>query len=305
MIYIGFEIYNNFNFDETLNLKHKELNSKNSKAYSPQFSKDELVISTFNVEWLGDGVNDRKDRTENDYKFIAKIISELNADIVALQEIENKDAIKRILKYLKNYKYIISDNKSAQNLAYLYNSKLKIINNYIYDKVDFADRSTRPALVLVAKKNNFDFVISNVHFKSTSRYDNTKEKRERSISIRTQQAEKMSLFIDSILNSGKEKDVIIVGDFNDSPIRKKDPSLISLINYNKGEFLTSELKSCKNKSLYSIDHIFISNSVKNRFILSSERSYNFNLIYEKEITSNISDHCPVSANFNCILKDND
>ncbi len=305
LIYVGFEIYNNINLDETLNLKHKELNSKSDKAFYPQFIKDELVVSTFNVEWLGDGINDRKDRTENDYELIAKVISELNSDIVALQEIENAGAIKRILKYLKNYKFIISDNKSAQNIAYLYNTKLKITKNYIYDKVDFANRSTRPALVLVAKKDNFDFVISNVHFKSTSRFDNTKEKKERSVNIRTEQAEKMSLFVDSILNNGKEKDIIIVGDFNDSPIRKKDPSLLSLINNKNGEFLTSELKSCKYKSLYSIDHIFVSNSVMNRFIKSSERGYNFNLVYDKDQSNNISDHCPVSANFDCNLKDND
>lgn len=305
LIYLSYEIYNNFNFNQTFNLKHKELNSKSKKAFITQFKEDELIISTFNVEWLGDGLNDRKERSENDYKLIAKVISELNSDIVALQEIENKIALKRILKYLTDYKFVISENKSAQNIAYLYNTKIKITRNYIYDKVDFADRSTRPALVLVAKKNNFDFVISNVHFKSTSRFDNTKEKKERSISIRTEQADKMSLFVDSIINKGKEKDIIIVGDFNDSPIRKKNPSLLSLIYNKNGEFLTSELKSCKNKTLYSIDHIFVSKSVINRFITTSERSYNFNLIYEKEISNNISDHCPVSANFDCKRKDND
>ncbi len=285
-------------------LKNKEITS-NKAAFSPNFSKNELTIATFNVEWLGDGINDRKDRTEQDYKTISKIISEMNADVLGLQEIENEATIKMLLKYLKGYKYQITQNKSAQNVAFLYNSKLKIKRTYEYDKVDFQDRSTRPALVLEMKKGNFDFVISNVHFKSTSHYDNTEEKRERSYTIRTKQAEEMSYFVDSVINAKKEQDVIILGDFNDTPVRKKNPTLMAMLENPNISFLTKEMKSCKSRSMFAIDHIAVSNSIINRFVQSSERSYDISLIYGKDAAKNLSDHCPILANFDITAKDND
>lgn len=275
------------------------------QAFSPKFSKNELILATFNVEWLGDGINDRKERTEQDYKIISKIMSEMNADILGLQEIENEATVKKILKYLKGYKYQITKNKSAQNVAFLYNSKLKIKRNFVYDKVDFQDRSTRPALVIEAQKGNFDFVVANIHLKSTSHYDNTVEKRERSFAIRTKQAEEMSNFADSILSSNKEHDVFILGDFNDTPVRKKNPTLMALQNNANLTFLTGEMKSCKSRSLFAIDHIVASKQAQNRFVANSERSYDINIIYGKEAAKNISDHCPVLANFDILAKDND
>ena len=289
-----------------INNKNNEQNiSKAKDAFQPKFSKNELIVGTFNVEWLGDGINDRKDRTEEDYKTISKIIAEMNADVLGLQEIENETTIKKILKYLKGYKYKITQNNSAQNVAFLYNSKIKIKRSFEYDKIDFQDRSTRPALVMELKKGNLDFVISNIHFKSTSHYDNTEEKRERSYSIRTKQAEEMSYFVDSILNSKNEKDVIILGDFNDTPVRKKNPTLMALLDNPNVTFITKEMKSCKSRSMYAIDHIVVSNSLLNRFVQSSERSYDISLVFGKDVAKNISDHCPVLANFDITPKDND
>lgn len=264
-----------------------------------------MVVATFNVEWLGDGKTDRKPRNEADYNNIAKIISELNADIVGLQEIENVNAIKKILKYLKSYKFIITENKTAQNVAYLYNSKLEIKRSFVSDRIDVADRSTRPALVMECKKSNFDFVVVNVHLKSTSRYDNTAEKKERSFDLRGSQVIELNKFADSIINAKKELDVILLGDFNDTPIRKKNPTLTPLIENPNLVFITKDMKSCKNPSMYSIDHIISSKSAFNRFTTDSERNFDIGLVFGKELTQNISDHCPIILTFDVKSKDND
>lgn len=229
----------------------------------------------------------------------------MNADIVGLQEIENADAINKILKYLKGYKYTITANKSAQNVAYLFNSKLEIKRSFVSDRIDVADRSTRPALVMECKKGNFDFVVANVHLKSTSRYDNTAEKKERSFNLRKTQVIELNKFADSIINAKKELDVIILGDFNDTPVRKKNPTLTSLIQNPNLVFITKDMKSCKYPSMYSIDHIISSKSAYSRFTSDSERHFDIGLVLGKELTQNISDHCPIILTFDVKSKDND
>lgn len=309
----GFINPNEFNLGNIANSESQKNNtqkqnkntSKSKKYYTPKFSNDELVVATFNVEWLGDGNTDRKPRSEADYNTIAKIISELNADIVGLQEIENANAIKKILTYLKGYKYKITENKSAQNVAYLYNSKLEIKRSFVSDRIDIAERSTRPALVMECKKSNFDFVVANVHLKSTSRYDNTAEKKERSFDLRGSQVIELNKLADSIINAKKELDVILLGDFNDTPVRKKNPTLTPLLENPNLVFITKDMKSCKNRSMYSIDHIISSKSAYNRFAIDSERNFDINLVFGKDVAQNISDHCPIILNFEIKSKDND
>ena len=62
-----------------------------------------VVVGTFNMEWLGDGIDDRIKRSERDYERLAEVIENTNADVLGLQEIENEAALKRIMKYLPEY----------------------------------------------------------------------------------------------------------------------------------------------------------------------------------------------------------
>lgn len=318
---VGFLIYkisSNFGYD-LLNLsgentllntqifktsaKNKTLNE--NKIFTPQFTNNQLIVSTFNVEWLGDGEKDRKKRAEKDYKNIASVISEIGADIIGLQEIENKKAVEKILKYIKGYSYVMAPIKSGQNVVFLYSNNLKIKRTFSSDRIDVEGRSTRPAIVIEAKKGNFDFVVTNVHFKSSSHFDNTPEKKARSVNIRTRQADALTALADSIINEGKEKDVILLGDFNDTPVRKKNPTLLSLINNPNLVFITQKLKSCKYRSAYAIDHIIVSQSAYSRYIDESLRYFDTQSIFQEEELKNISDHCPVIVNFDIKGKDND
>ena len=90
------------------------------------FDKEHITVGTFNLEWLGDGHRDRKKRTQRDYANIARIIEEIDADILGLQEIENQMALKKLLKYLPDYGFIIGTTGGAQKLAILYKKSLTI-----------------------------------------------------------------------------------------------------------------------------------------------------------------------------------
>jgi endonuclease/exonuclease/phosphatase family metal-dependent hydrolase len=274
----------------------------------PEVSKSpskNLTVATFNVEWLGDMVNDRVDRIPEDYKLIADIIIKSDADIIALQEIENENALKLLTKHLTGFKYYIGKQGGKQNLGLLYKKDLKIKINGEYTPLIVEEGRTRPGLVFECKAANFDFIGMVVHYKSSSRYDDTKEKVQKSRELRAKQIEKTHIWADSILRNTKEQDIIILGDFNDTPVRKKD-NLLAIFKYDTNFiFLTENLKSCKYPTFYSIDHILVSSSANKRYINNSLRSLDFHSILTDEEAKKISDHCPVSAMFDISVHDND
>lgn len=257
-----------------------------------------LVVGTFNVEWLGDGTRDRIDRTEEDYKNIANIILDMEADIIGLQEIENENALLRILKYLPDYKSYISSGGNQQKLAIISKSNIIIKDYYEYTDLAVEENRTRPGLVVSAQKGDFQWTMLVVHLKSTSRYDNTAEKKEGSQSIREKQASVISYWADSIIKNNSNHNLIIVGDFNDTPVRKKNPTLTPLLKNNFLFFLTESLKSCKYPSWYVIDHIIVSENMLQYYEENSLFIYNFREKFPDYSLKLLSDHCPISASFN-------
>jgi len=254
-------------------------------------TKDEYIgIGTFNIEWLGDGVNDKFCRNENDYKNIA----------------ENQDALNKILKYLPDMNsYILTNSGSDQNLAII--SKKFIDVNLIaeYSPLEVRQNKTRPGLIVECKADNFDWIMMNIHLKSTSRYDSTYEMKEESRTIRLEQTELLNKWIDSIIAFSSEKDIIIVGDFNDSPIDVINNTLTPLVENDKINFISKDLNSCKYDYLKAIDHIVISKNIKNRYIQNSVKLFNFYDSMPDYTAKKVSDHCPVIAKFNIYIQDND
>jgi len=271
-----------------------------------QINKDNSVrIGTFNIEWLGDGEKDTKDRTEEDYKLIADIIEKTGCDIFGLQEIENLNALNRLLKYLPDYKGYVLDKGGNQNLAFIYKSSVSIDTFYEYSAVAINPTRNRPGLVVHARKGNFDWIMMIVHFKATSRFDDTEEKRLESLQTRAKQAEIVSLWIDSVLTNSNEQDVIIVGDLNDNPRRGEKSAIYPLKGNKNIEILTENEQSCKNEKWEVIDHIVVTKSAKNRYIKNTLFIENFYSMYDTETAKKISDHCPVGVSFDIIQPDND
>jgi endonuclease/exonuclease/phosphatase family metal-dependent hydrolase len=276
----------------------------NQYVISPD--QNTITLATFNVEWLGDGIHDTKPRTSADYEKIAKIIYMTNADIIALQEVENDQAMELVSKYLVGYHYYVSgDGEGKQNTAILYNPNLEIRIVGNYEPLDVKKHRTRAGLLSYVKKGNFDFILMDVHLKSTSRYDSTDELREESYSLRNKQAKVISHWADSIETNSKEKDVIVLGDFNDNPNRTKHFTLEPIVNDTNLSFLTADLHSCKNPKWDNIDNIVVTKTVLPRVIKNSLHQINFYQILSKKEAESISDHCPVVISFDIKQPDND
>lgn len=266
--------------------------------------REEMIIGTFNIAWLGDGTGDNIKRTEYHYEKIARIIEALEADVLALQEIENEAALERILKYLPGYTCFISaDKNEQQNVAFLVKESVTVQGKRILHETEVAADTTRKGLLISVRKGNLDMTLICVHLKSTSRYDDTPEKRMMSFALRERQAAALNRMADSLLSTS-EKDIVILGDFNDNPLKKKH-NLGPLSDNASFSFITKDLPSCKSPIWKSIDHMVCSAGMNARLMANSLFVYDLkSAVADKELDK-ISDHCPVTAGFLIPAVDND
>ncbi|MBN2817272.1 MAG: endonuclease/exonuclease/phosphatase family protein [Campylobacterales bacterium] len=177
-----------------------------------------LKIATYNVENLFDLKKDGHEYKEyvpntssnwnqKTYKIklqnIAKVIKDVNADIIALQEIESLQALKDLRFILKQnglyYQYHkIADLKNTtikvallSKIPFIYTHEISVTSSYKY----------RNILEAKFRLNNFDLFILVNHWKSKSGPE----------SQRVFSAKKVMKRVEEL---GKDKNIILLGDFN-------------------------------------------------------------------------------------------
>lgn len=264
-----------------------------------------VIIGTFNIAWLGDGSSDdREPRSDEEYKNVAGVIREANPDVLGVEEIENGAALEKVLRYLPGYKYLIGQKGGQQNVGIIFREGITVELVEEYEPLIIEQGKNRPGLLVRCKAGNFDWTMMVVHLKSTSRFDSTQEMKDRSRIVRKQQSEKIVQWAQQFVTA-KDKDFIIVGDFNDYPSNDRNPTLTPLLSEQSLSFLTYDQVSCKRATWKSIDHIIASKQAQERFIKGSISTINFYKQLSEQIANKISDHCPVICQFDCALPDND
>jgi endonuclease/exonuclease/phosphatase family metal-dependent hydrolase len=253
---------------------------------------DVLVVGTFNMEWLGDGVDDRKPRSNEDYQRIARTIEAMHADVIGVQEVENMAALQRVLAYLPGYTAVLGTGGREQNVGFVYRADIEVRNIGEYAPVAVIAGRNRPGYVITCRKGAFDAVVMSVHLKSTSRYDSTDALRTASYEQRRQQAAILRTWADSV-SAAVDPDVIIVGDLNDFPNRKKNATLTALLDEKALTFATRGLASCRYEGMEGIDHVVVSASVAPRIVSTMTRTENLRAWMSDAEVKNVSDHCPV------------
>lgn len=253
-----------------------------------------LVIGTFNLEWLGDGVNDKVKRSAGDYKRIANIIRKSEVEVFALQEVENEKAMKKLLKNLKGWKGIFKPNGTLQNQAYIFRDYINVLDFKLFDDLDLENNHTRKGIILRISYGGENITFLNVHLKSTSRYDNTAEKKLRSFALRKRQSAKIAEFVKGMNKTNSN--VVVLGDFNDNPMRGEKSNILELEK--ELIFPTKELKSCKEFYFDVIDHIAINKYLIDNLDSSSPFMFDTSVLYKDKHIKKISDHCPVILKLN-------
>lgn len=265
---------------------------------STSFDNSQFVtVGTFNMEWLGDGSGDKKQRADADYLRIADIIEKTGADVIGIEEVENEAALKKVLRYLEGWKGVVGTTAREQNVGVLWRSSVNVSVEGEYMPVAIVPGRNRPGFVVNCTKGDLSWKMMVVHLKSTSRYDSTSEMREESRRVRAHQVDVIAAWSDSLLNVAMAQNVMVVGDFNDFPQRTNSATLTSLVQSSNMKFVTEGVKSCRDKNYVTIDHVVVSPSIFQRLIKGTERSENFRAFLSAEDADMVSDHCPVIARF--------
>jgi endonuclease/exonuclease/phosphatase family metal-dependent hydrolase len=274
-------------------------------------SRTSVTVGTFNIAWLGDGVDDREPRTEGDYQRVAEAITDSGADVLGVQEVENEQAMARVLKYMKGYKWLMGAGGGEQRLGVLYKDDVLVRLVGEYTPLAMAEGRTRAGLVVQCKAGNFDWTMMVVHLKSSSRFDSTAELREAARNLRSQQAQTLAAWMEERLHD-PDKDVVIVGDFNDFPTNEHLPTLQPMLAVPQYSFATYGLPSSKHEHSLggeagrpSIDHIVTSQSARHRLQRGSVMAVALYDQYPDAVARKISDHCPVVCRFDVVAPDSD
>ena len=165
-------------------------------------------VVTWNLEFFP-----KNNQTTIDSTALA--ISSLNADVYALQEIDELDALQELDDLLEDYQaYVIPENYNNLTLAYLVKKDIEVVNlNSIYASSSYNNIfAGRPPLLLELLFNGSSYFLINVHLKccgdgSLNTNDSSDEENRR-----LQAVNQIKTYIDSYIPNEK---VIVLGDYND------------------------------------------------------------------------------------------
>jgi endonuclease/exonuclease/phosphatase family metal-dependent hydrolase len=173
-----------------------------------------IRVATYNIYFLDAGItSERKARIDS-------VISELNADIIAFEEINNEAALKNILT--DEYAIaMIDDPAEVQEVALAVRKPYQIISTkflFSEKKYDSAFPRSRDCLevgVRIGEKTIY-FLVQ--HYKS---------RRGGRIQTDIQRSEASSLIVTYIKKKRANDHVIVLGDFNDNP----DDRALNILEY--------------------------------------------------------------------------
>lgn len=221
-----------------------------------------LEIMTWNIQ------NFPKHEFTIDYA--ANVINAVDADIIGLQEMESDSAFFCLLKQLNDLDkhnwsgYRANRNYWKQELAYIYKTNLIGVDK-VYE-IFYGDHKPFPRSPLVMEFTfaEQEIIIINNHFKAMPGPEN--EMRRKNAVIKLDKY---------ILENHSEKNVIVLGDLNDTLTDLPEENVFTTFLHKPEEYRFVDLEIAKNDSADwsypywkyrgHIDHIIISNELYDEF----------------------------------------
>ena len=273
----------------------------------------ELKVASWNIAWLGS--HEYNKRNTQDYQKLANYSKQLNADVIALQEVESSEWARKVIGDKYDYYFSTKDWVQRVGVAIKKSSNLTVIAQE-YKALD-VDR-VRHGMDITLSRNGKELKLLAVHLKSGCFNDpldnksialmantSTKEiKRKVACSTLSKQIEPLKNWLDQ--QAKENKAYIVLGDFN-----RRFVSDISL-KYSAEQGLWQALNDEEQESLWTptlnvnsdcwggyykdyIDHIVFNPKAKKMYQTNSFNQLVFKEKYTKEISRSLSDHCPISV----------
>jgi endonuclease/exonuclease/phosphatase family metal-dependent hydrolase len=260
----------------------------------------EIKLTTYNVENLFDKIDDpnKEDgppKDEKSLKALAEILKQNNSDIVALQEVENKEVVEELLTLagLKDKYNVIVGKSDNRGIA----TALLISKKFPIKKVDIHQDDTTfkrpPVEAIVELVPGFNVKIFSVHLKSKRGGIESDIQRQKEAA--------------KLIEYAKKDDIptILMGDFNDTP-NSNTISIIKNNNFTDTRQLDNLSKEVNNYTHYSrnpkygahiLDYIFLNDKAKEKLSVV-QGSFDVTGKYDNPLASIASDHRAVSIKIN-------
>ena len=227
---------------------------------------EEYKLMFWNVENLFDTIDDPNkeddDFTPNSYfrytarayqlklENLAEIINDISPDLIGLAEVENigtLNSLSELLKYQNYWKIILieGDDVRGIDVALMYRSdKFNLIDSISHKVNLHSPRPTRDILEVnleTDSKNVFTVLVN--HW--PSRYGGQEE----SESNRIRAAETLKSIVNNIQKSSSNRDIIVMGDFNDTFTDKSFQEILNAEKvFSSKSFLIDPLANLINKN---------------------------------------------------------
>ncbi|MCY4306502.1 MAG: endonuclease/exonuclease/phosphatase family protein [Aestuariivita sp.] len=269
---------------------------------SSEISANEFRVGTWNIAWLGDGVNDTLPRTADDLKRLQKYVDKLSADVVALQEMENEIAFHSIFDKSEWEVFLSSRNSKQRTGLAVRKGFLDTVN--IQQQADYEALHTSYALrygtdIKITYPDNTTIRLLSIHLKSGC-FDETDLSEDSKQGWDTTACQKLGRQIQPLKNwivarIAEGVPFIVVGDWNRRMNMNGDVFWTELTNGLDGKLHRAggvDRKAlCNSRFPNPIDHIVIGGGLKE--ITDSFREITYSEVLEQK--KQISDHCPISV----------
>ena len=258
-----------------------------------------LDIATWNIEWFP-----KNGQTTSEY--VAQILYQLDLDVLAMQELDDKTAFDQMVSELSNYTGYYESAWFA-GLAYIYKSDVVQINSIyeIYTTSPYWSAFPRSPMVMDMNFMGENYFIINNHFKccgdgNFDMDDDSDEETRRYNAVNL-----LKEYIDTYL---PDKNVIVLGDLNDDIAEPYQNNVFQNIlndteNYT---FVDSDIASGSSSDWSypswpsHLDHILITNELFDEYNNSDVLTIKIDDYLDggwNEYDYNVSDHRPVAISF--------
>ena len=269
----------------------------------------ELKLVSWNIEHLADEIGKGcKPRSEQDFQALKTYAATLDADVIALQEIQSEKALSRVFPS-SDWRYVVSsrpDNEAYECRGHdgLFSTPQRTA--FVIRKgIDFEANDDFKALALdnpglrygtSISINGGQLALLNVHMKSGCFVSDYRTKDKKSCLTYQQQAPILERWVNTKVD--KKQAFAVLGDFNHRLVDKCNQYWQELSKENGKSLLVSSmqnLQSCHPKYKAPIDHI-ITGPISTQWIVDGSQKVDaFGQQGELSYEQMLSDHCPISV----------
>lgn len=240
---------------------------------------------------------------------VKQVIEALDADILALQEIDDEALFEQIVNELDGFEVLVGSSGGAWKLAYVYRPADITVNSVyeIYTSTQYASPFPRRPFVIDFNFKGSNYIVINNHYKAMGDgildLSNTNDEEYRRFLA-------TNLIKEYIDTNFPERKVFVVGDLNDEVTDAYENNVFRNILDDSDNYLFADYNIATGPSANwsypswpsHIDHIIITNELFENYNSSSSvvqtiKIENYLSGGLTEYYNNISDHRPVALKF--------